>query len=1040
MATGKSGILNSVVRFSLRFRGIIIALAIIFLVYAVYSLAQTPYDVFPEFAPPQVVIQTEAPGFSPEQVEVLVTQPIENAINGISGVESIRSGSILGLSVITVTFHPGADIYRSRQAVAEPLATLAGQLPEGVGAPVITPLTSSTSVIMALGLTSEKRSLMEMRSIADWFLRPRLLAVPGVAKAVVFGGLVKQFQVQVSPQKLIQYNLSLEDILDAAGKATGVRGSGFVDTANQRISLQTEGQFPTPEQIAATRVVYQNGADVTLGEVAKIVEAPAPPNGAAQIMGKTGIMVMVSSQYQANALEVTSKVEQALEEITPALEAEGIKLHPDIFRAANFIEASVHNIKTSLIIGAILVVAVIFLFLFNFRSAAISSAAIPLSLLAGVAMIERLGLSLNTITLGGLAIAIGEVVDDAVIDVENILRRLRKNRLSEAPRPAFPVVLDASVEVRGAVIYATLAVALVFVPILTMSGTAGKIFAPLAISYISAVLASLVVALTLTPVLCLVFLGESNLKAQEPVFIEWLKKKYRATLALVENNSRKVVFSIALFTLACLACIPLLGGGFLPELKEGHFIVHMTMVPGTSLEETIRIGQKVTSELVKIPSVRMVAQRAGGAEEADDILGTHSSEFEVDLNPMNEKEAEALDLKLRDILAQFPGASFSMNTFLTERIEETLSGYTAPVVIHVVGNDLNELDRKARQIEGVLSKIRGVSEMQIQSPPGTPQLAVKLRSDELRRWGFQAVDVLDAIHTAYQGAIVGHVYDGNRVFAVSVILGPENRMSISEVAGLPLKNSEGTYVRLDQLADIYQTSGRYVVLHEHAHRVQTITCNVTGRDVNSFVAEAKQKIRESVSLPAGTYVQFAGAAEAQAKSRRDLLIHSLLAAVGIVLLLAMIMGGARNLALLLLNLPFALAGGVIAVLLTGGSLTLGSIVGFVTLFGITLRNSIMMISHFKHLVDFDGMEWGAEAALRGASERLVPILMTAAATALGLLPLAIGGEVAGREIEGPLAVVILGGLITSTILNLLVLPTLALHFGKFERKQANNEY
>jgi CzcA family heavy metal efflux pump len=1022
--------LTAIVQFSLRFRGAVIALACVLTAYGLYALARAKYDVFPEFAPPQVVIQTEAPGLAPEQAEVLVTQPIENVIGGVPGIESLRSNSIQGLSVVKVTFSPNSDIYLNRQLIAERLSSLAKQLPEGVAAPVMTPLTSSTGTVLVSGVTSDKRSPMELRTIADWVVKQRLLSVPGVAKVTVFGGEVKQLQIQLRPDRLIQYNLTIEDVSVAARKATGVRGAGFIDNQNQRLVLQSEGQSLIPDQLARTVIVYQNGASVTLGDVAQVVEAPEPAIGAAAIMGGSGVVLVVSAQYGANTLEVTQKVEQVLEELRPALKAEGVVLHSNLFRPANFIETAIGNIRFSLIIGAVLVVFVLFLFLFNFRTALISLTAIPLSLLAAAIVLERLGLTLNTMTLGGLAIAIGQVVDDAVIDVENILRRLRENRQRQNPRPVFQVVLDAAIEVRSPVVYATFAVALVFIPVLTLSGLAGRLFAPLGIAFIVATLFSLLVALTVTSALCLVFLGR-RLPEQEPPVVRWLRERYGSLLLRVERHSRTVIVAGILLTIFGMAALPFLGGGFLPELREGHFIIHMSAVPGTSLDESLRLGRQVTVELLKTPYVRSVAQRVGRAEKDEDTVGTHYSEFEVDLKPLEGEQAEFAQSEIRNVLAQFPGVNFAVKTFLSERVEETLSGYTYSVVVNVFGNDLDVLDKKAGEIATVLGKIPGATDVLIQSPPGTPQIMVRLRKEDIFRWGFKPVDILDALRTVYEGDVVGQTYEGNRVFDVSVILDPQDRKNIADIGTLPLRNSAGNYVRLRQLADIYETSGRYVVLHEGSRRVQTVTSNVAGRDINSFVTEAKKQIFSTVSLPAGSYVEFTGTAAAQAQSRQDLLIHSLLAGIGIVLLLSMVMDNYRNLLLVLVNLPFALVGGILVVFTTGGTLSLGSVVGFVTIFGITLRNSMLMISHYEHLVSVEGMTWGLEAAIRGASERLAPILMTALVTAFGMLPLALGSGAPGREIEGPMAMVILGGLTTSTALNLLVLPTLALRYGRF---------
>jgi CzcA family heavy metal efflux pump len=1026
--------LTAIVRFSLRFRGAVLALAIALLGYGIYSLTQAKYDVFPEFAPPLVGIQTEAPGLSPEQVEVLVTQPIENALNGVAGIDTLRSNSIQGLSVIKTTFQSGTNIYLDRQLVNERLATLVGQLPPGVGAPVMEPLRLATGTVLVIGLTSQQETLMDLRTVADWTLRPRLLAVPGVAAVSVFGGEVKQLQVQFQPEKLVQYGLSLNDVVAAAQKATGVLGAGFIENRNQRLILQSEGQSLTPAQLAATVLVRQNGANVTLGQVANVVDGAAPPFSAASVEGKTGVVLSIDGQYGSNTAEVAVRLEKALRELNRALQRQGIVMRTDLFRPANFINTAVHNVRNSLLLGAVFVVIVLFLFLFDLRTAAISCTAIPLSLLAAVTVMVHIGYSLNTLTLAGLAIAIGEVVDDAVIDVENILRRLRENAASGHPRPIFTVVLDASIEVRSAVVYATFVVILVFIPILTLPGVAGRLFAPLGIAYIFSVLASLLVALTVTPALSMLFLGRRKIRATEPPVVIWSKKRYCAALARIEKSPRIVISTVVVLTILGVAALPFFTTTFLPELREGHYIVHMQSVPGSSLEDSLRVGREVTAALSKLPFVRSVAQRVGRAELSEDTWGPHYSEIEVDLKPVSGQQEETDLGTIRKTLSQFSGQSFSVLTFLTERIEETISGYTASTVVNIYGNDLDELDREAGQVARVLSGVPGAMDVQMQSPPGTPEIAVDLRTPELLHWGFDPVSVLQAVHTAYQGEQVGDIYEGNRVFAVSVILPPALRNRVDSIAALPIRSPDGIYVPLGKLASVYEKSGRYNILHDGARRVQTITLNVAGGDAEAFVRNAQAQIAAKVHLAPGNYVQFTGTAAAQAQSRRDLLVHSLLAGLGIVLLLSVVLMNWRNLLLVLVNIPFALVGGVLAVFAGGGELSLGAMVGFVTLFGITLRNSIMLISHYEHLVDVEGMEWGHQTAIQGASERLAPILMTALVTALGLLPLAIGSGNAGQEIEGPLAIVILGGLITSTALNLLVLPTLALRYGRFERR------
>jgi Cu/Ag efflux pump CusA len=630
-----------------------------------------------------------------------------------------------------------------------------------------------------------------------------------------------------------------------------------------------------------------------------------------------------------------------------------------------------------------------------------------------------------------MAIAVGGVVDDAIINVENILRRLRENRLREAPLPAHRVVLDASIEVQSAVVLPTIVVAMVFIPVLTLPGLAGRLFFPMGVAYIIATLASLVVAMTVTPALSLLFLGGRKGRAGEPPVIGILKRGYAVLLRAVERHVLAAAAVVVLVALAGASVIPLLGAEFLPELHEGHFLVHMSMIPGTSLDESSRVGDLISRDMLAVDGVRSVAQRVGRAE-ADDTFGTHQSEYEIDLSPgMGGEANDAAKEGIRRVFESYPGLRFAMNSFLTERIEETLSGFTSAVVVNIFGKDLDRLDRLANQVAGAVAGVPGAADVQVQSPPGTPALSVDIRQDDVQRWGLAPVDVLDAIRTAFQGVEVGEVHEGGRTSKIVVILSPDARKDPSQVGALPLRNREGTWVTLSRLADIHESSGRYVVLHEATQRVQTVTCNVEGRDVGSFVDEARRKVLSTVDLGEDDHVQFGGTAEEQSRSNRDLLVHALIVGVAIVLLLGLTTRSPRNLLLLLLNLPFALIGGLLVIPLSGGTVSIGSLVGFVTVCGITLRNSMMMFSHFEHLVLVEGRTWGPETALRGASERLAPILMTAMVTALGLLPLALGGSEPGREIEGPMAVVILGGLLTSTVLNLLVLPALALRFGRF---------
>ena len=1030
--------INALVTFSLRFRGVVVALACLLLGYGLYVTSHAKLDVFPDFVQPQVAIQTEAPGLSPEQVEQLVTRPVEIAVSGLGKMEAMRSESIQGLSIITAVFEEGTDVFLARQQLAEKIAEVAGQLPLGVKAPKMTPLTSSTMDLLKIGLVAEKMSPMELRTFADWTLKPRLLAVPGVAKCSAFGGEVRQLQIQVDPEKLRAYDLALTDVLNAARVSTGVSGAGFIETKNQRVLIETIGQALTHEALGQVVLITgTNGAVVRLKDVARVAEGAEPKYGDTLIQGKPGVLLTMSSQYGANTMDVTRALEVALEEIKPLLEKQGIALYPALHRPATFIEVALKHIRSSLLLGGVLVSVVLFLFLGHFRTAFISLTAIPLSLLTAIVLMDRFGISLNTITLGGLAIAIGEVVDDAIIDVENIFRRLRENQELAKPRPIFGVILDASLEVRTAVVYATFIVALVFVPVLTLGGIQGKFFAPLALSYILAIMASLGVALTLTPALAYLFFARGVRSTGETRVQTWLKKIYTGTLRRIARAPAAIMVFVFVLCVGAVCALPFFGGEFLPEFREGHFVLQVNAAPGTSLPEMLRIGQRISEQLLANKNIATVEQQAGRAELGEDPWGPHRCEFHVELiRGLKGEEEEKIHEEIRKLLEETPGVQSEVMTFLGDRIGESISGETASVVVNVFGEDLDQIDLKAKAVAQVLESVHGAKDVQVKSPPGAPRVAVKLQPERLMQFGFRPVEVLDAVQTAYQGTVVAQSYQAGRVSDVAVILGSEHRRDPESIGALELRSPQGLRMRLSDVADIYSTSGRHSILHEGARRRQTITCNPEGVDVSTFVAEAKKAVAAKVKLPAGVYLEFGGAAEAAATAQRQLFLHSTIAGVGILLLLSIVFASWRNLLLVILNVPFALVGGVLFLLgmqlIEGeGMLSIGALVGFVTLFGITMRNSIMMISHYEHLVQVEGLTWGPETALRGASERLIPILMTAIVTALGLLPLAIGAGEAGREIEGPMAIVILGGLITSTVLNLLILPTLAARFGRF---------
>lgn len=1028
--------LSKLVAFSVRFRGVVLAMAMLMLAYGVYKLSNASLDIFPEFAPKQVIIQTESQGLTAEQVEILVTQPLENGLGGLPDVEFVRSMSMPSLSVVTITFKDSSDTFINRQLVSERLVSVQSAMPAGI-TPLMVPLESSSGTIMTIGLTSETHDLMSLRALVDYTLSPRLLTVPGVADINTFGGQEKQLQIQVDPQALKRYDLSINDITRITQGATEIRGIGYVENHNQRMMLTISGQPMTPEAMAKVVVRKQGDDLILLGDVADIVSGPAPAIGGAAISGEPGIVIMVIGQYQANTLAVTQGIEAALNEFKDGFSADGITLHDDLFRPANYIQSSLDNIQHHLMIGGGLVLLVLFLFLFNLRTALISITAIPLSLFAALIVLLELGININIMVLGGLAIALGEVVDDAIIDTENIFRRLRENAALDTPRPTMQVVYEASMEVRSSVVYASFIVMLVFVPLLTLSGVAGRMFEPLGEAYILAIFASLLVALTVTPALCHMLLSKQmHHDSREPPLIRKMTPVYGRWLRSVSSYPKLVLFGVLLFCLSGIATLPFLGGGFLPELREGHYIIHTASIPGTSIEESLRAGGLIEKRVAEIPGVRATSQWAGRAERGADTYGTHYSEYEVDLEPgLSGPEQQAILDEIREVLEAFPGMSSEVNTFLVERIDETISGYTSPVVVNIFGKDLDELDQKAKQVAAVMAGIEGAADIQIRAPAGEPQIQLRLKLDELAFWGLSPAEVTQTLQSAYDGARVGRINEGNRLFDVVVVLPEALRKQPRQILDLPLRSADGIMIRMGDVVELNQISGRHVILHQGGQRLQTVTSNVSGRDLNSFFAELSERVHNEVDFTADIYPEFTGAAVAQAQSREDLIVHSSLAGIAVLLLLYMALRSLPNMLLVLINLPFSLVGGVIAVLMTTGVLSIGSLVGFVTLFGITLRNSIMLVSHYHYLVETQGLPWNMETAIRGAQERLPSILITALVTALAMLPIALNADSPGREIMGPMAAIIIGGLVSSTILNLLVLPSVMLRYGRFRQSR-----
>jgi len=1016
--------MRSLVALCVRHYGAITALTLMALLLGSWGALQAPLDVFPEFVPSQVDVQTEAPGFAPQQVEELVTKQVENAVNGSAGLATMRSESIPGLSVVTITFQDGIDVHVARQGISERLSELGATLPAGVGTPKLSPLVSSTMDLLKVGLVSDKVDAYTLRDTANWIIKPRLLAVPGVAHVIVFGGAVRQIQVLPNTRKLSSYNLTFTELADAAKAALPLRGAGLVDTAAQRILLKSPTPEPDANAVGQAVISVRNNTPILLRDVADIKIAPAIRFGDSLIMGRPGVLLSLASQYGANTLNTTLEVEKALAGLEPALKKQGIQMYTSLHRPATFIERALQNLKESLVIAAVLILAVLYLFLRDARAAFIAFTAIPLSLLAAIAVLRHMGLTLNTMTLGGFAVALGVLVDDAIIGIENILRRLRENALSSAPRTRLEVILEASLEVRGPVIYATVVVIAVFLPELFTSSVQGHFVAPLALAFIFAVVASLIVALTATPALCALLLRQHDTRP-EPRWLARLKSWQRAAVHAVGNHLKTTQVILLVLVVAAGASLAFLGGTFMPDFREGHFVMQVSSsATGTSLDEMLSVGTRISREVLALPYVQSIEQQVGRAELSEDTWGPHRSEFHVELKPDAPVDQSAAQEQLRTILQHYPGIQSEVVTFLGDRISESLSGETAQVAVKIFGDNLDQLDKSADKVTAALGKVKGIVDLQFKRQSGTPTIAIHLVPQALAATGLKVADVLDTIEAAYAGTTVGQTYSGTRTVDVVVLLPDELRHQPTQVQSLMINSPLGP-IPLSQIANVEVTTDRYTIQHDAGQRLVVVTFNVSGASLQNVVTQAQQVISQSVALPAGVFLEFTGAAEAERRTRNELMLYSGIALGLIFMVLFISFHWRANSWLVLANLPFSLIGSVLAIWVTGLGISLGTVVGLVTVFGISARNAILQLAHYEHLVEVEGAVWNSELVMRGANERLVPILMTAAVTALGLAPLSFGLSRPGQEIEGPMAVTVLGGLLSSTLLNLLVLPALA---------------
>lgn len=1011
--------MDALIRWSIRYRVAVAALSVVWLTAGIFFALNAPLDVFPEFVPPQVTIQTEAPGFAPEHVEQIVTRPIEAAVNGAPGIETMRSESVYGLSVVLITFKDDVDPFTVRQGISERIATLAGELPAGVAQPKLTPLTSSTMDLLKVGLVSNTVDAYSLRDIADWTIKPQVLSLPGVARVTVYGGAVRQVQIQPDLDKLAGLGISLNELMDAGKAAVTLRGGGTIDTNAQRITLDAPPPAPDPEKVAEGLVVMQDNVPVTIGQVANVTIGPQVPIGDATIMGKPGVLVTVSSQFGANTLKVTDAVEAALSDLKPALQKRGIDLVL-LHRPASFIERALGNLEHALALGSALILGVLYAFLRSWKAALISFLAIPLSLLAAVMVLAEFGQTLNTMTLGGFALALGVLVDDAIIDIENIMRRLRIAK-AEGRIDDLATIEEASIEIRGSMLYGTLAVIFVFLPILFAGGVQGRFIGPMALTFIIAVVASMIVALTITPALCALLLNGDETR-RTPRVLEKMKDIQFWCMVGVQRFWFTTVAVLALVSIAAISVVPMLRSELIPQFREGHFVIQMTTAAqGTSVADVVATGIRISNELLKLPFIRTIGHQTGRAEAGEDTWSPDKSEFHVELTSEHtENEAEAQD-KIRDVLKNFPEVRTEAMTFLGDRISESLSGETAQMVVVVSGTQLDVIEAAAEQIQKAIAHIKGVEDLRIPRAAKVPTISLKLENTALARYGLTAQDALDAVQTGFAGTTIGQTYVGAQTVDVVVILPAVERNRVEQLSNLLIGNAKSR-VLLGSVASITMTDGRSNIQHEGAQRRVTVNFNGSpDRSLRETVADVKQRVSE-LKLPEGAYISYAGQAEEERAGQVRLALLTALSIALVVIVLAMAFKRRVLAGILLVNVPFCLIGGMAAIVASGIGLTLGSLVGLVTVFGIGARNSVMMLAHVEHLVDKEGHPWSADTIHLAAAERFAPVFMTALMAALGLVPLALGLGRPGHEIEAPMAITILGGLTSATFLNLVLLP------------------
>ncbi len=1027
--------LDRLIRWSIENRLFVLVAAALLLVAGTITAVRMPVDVFPDLTAPTVTILTEAHGMAPEEVETLVTFPVETAVNGATGVRRVRSATSQGISIVWVEFDWGTDIFRARQIVNEKLQLVSASLPEGVGTPTLAPISSIMGEIMLIAVTGDASvSPMEMRSVADWTIRRRLLAVPGVAQVVPLGGEVRQYQILVDPIRLEAFDVTLEGVLRAAaGSNVNASGGVFMDRGQEYL-IRATGRVQNLDDISQTVLAVREGTPVTIGDVAEVTVGPGTRLGEGSANANRAVILTVQKQPNTNTLELTARIDLELADIDESLPA-GMVINRGIFRQSDFIATAVDNVMRALRDGAFLVILILFVFLWSFRTTFISVIAIPLSLITAVFVLKVLDITINTMTLGGMAIAIGALVDDAVIVVENVFRRLRQNRQlpSEERKSVNTVVFDAANEILTSIVIATLIIIVVFVPILFLSGIEGRMLRPLGLAYIVSILASLVVALTVTPALSAYLLPRSKAveRDEETWIVRRLKRGYAATLDPVLRHPGLVMMSAGALVIASLAVFPFLGRSFLPEFQEGSLVISALTIPGTSLDESDALGRRIERILLNHPAVVETARRTGRAELDEHAQGVNAAEIDARLD-LTRFEYDVILEELRADLASVPGTQITIGQPIGHRIDHMLSGTRASIAVKIFGPDLYELRRLAREVETLAGEVEGTVDVAMEQQADVPQVRVEMNRLAMARFGVTPAHLAEAIDVAFAGEVVSQVLEERRAFDLVVRFAPEYRGSLEAVRDARVNTPVGSSVALKTLADVRFDLGPNAISREDVQRKIVVQSNVAGRDVGSVVEDIRQRVRSEVALPAGYHVEYGGQFEAAGAATQTIGLMSLLSLVAIFLLLFVEFGAIRQVLLVMVNLPLALVGGVLAVWLTDGVLNVATLVGFITLFGIAIRNGILMVSHYNHL-----LEQGVvlrQAVIQGSMERLSPIMMTALTAGLALLPLALSGGEPGNEIQSPMAIVVLGGILTSLALNMVVVPVLFLRYGKVETR------